>query len=72
MGTPLSWAAVNGHLDMVKFLVKEASTDVESTDELGNTPLDLARNEESWNAVRWGAVAAWLEERERGGGEDGT
>ena len=68
--TPLSLAAYNGHLDLVKFLVEEGGADVESKDEWGNMALDLARRgiQEGWSfgdpeGPR--ATAAWLEKDSR-------
>jgi len=40
--TPLSHAALNGHLDVIEFLVKEAGADVEPKSNLGRTPLSRA------------------------------
>jgi len=40
--TPLSLAAENGHLEIVKVLVEEGGTDVESKDKSQRTPLSLA------------------------------
>ena len=41
--TPLSWAASNGHLEVVKLLVHDASVEVDSRDsEYGQTPLSWA------------------------------
>ena len=52
--TPLSLAAGNGHLEMVKFLVEEASADVESKDsELGLTPLGHAAAYGRSEVVKW-------------------
>jgi len=63
--TPLSCAAYNGRLEVVKFLVNEAGADVESKDNDGRTPLDVA-TQERWRGEECKAVAAWLEEKERG------
>ena len=43
--TPLSYAAQNGHLEIVKFLVKEGGTDVESKNYWQQTLLSCA----AWN-----------------------
>jgi len=40
--TPLSWAAGNGHLEVVALLVEEAGADVESKDNRGRTTLSWA------------------------------
>ena len=40
--TPLSLAAYYGHLEVVKFLVNEASADVEAKSNAGGTPLSWA------------------------------
>jgi len=40
--TPLIWAAHKGHLDVVKFLEKEAGADVEAKDLRQMTPLSYA------------------------------
>ena len=40
--TPLHWAAVFGHIDIVKFLVEEMNCDVECRDDSRNTPLHRA------------------------------
>jgi len=63
--TPLSFAAANGHLEVVKFLVNEGGADVESKDWKGNTALDLAWQglTYSWKEEGCTAVAAWLESR---------
>jgi len=65
--TPLSWAAWNGHLEVVEFLVEEGGADVESKDLSQRTALDRARQEAAkgnwWNKERCKAVAAWLESR---------
>ena len=42
--TPLSWAAENGHVEVVKALL-EAKADVEAKDRYGRTPLSLAADE---------------------------
>ena len=36
------WAVKNGHLEVTKFLVKEAGAEVESKDDVGRTPLSRA------------------------------
>jgi len=69
--TPLSCAALNGQLEVVKFLVKEAGADITVKDKNGNTALHLVRRgiQEGW---QWGdqegrrAVVAWLEKKARG------
>ena len=40
--TPLSYAAQNGHLEIIKFLVRESGADVESKSNNGQTPLSWA------------------------------
>jgi len=40
--TSFLWAGATGHLEVVKFLVKEAGTNVELKDKDGQTPLSLA------------------------------
>ena len=64
--TALSYAAENGHLEVVEFLVEEAGADVESKDKWGETALDMARRgiREGWwcgDPEGRKAVAAWLE-----------
>jgi ankyrin repeat protein len=40
--TLLSWAAMNGHVDVVELLLPQDNIDVELSDEDGETPLLLA------------------------------
>ena len=40
--TPLHWASIYGHLDIVRYLVEEQQCDVECRDKYGGTPLHCA------------------------------
>ena len=51
--TPLSFAALNGHLDAVKFLVEEGGADVESKDLSQKTPLSRAAAEGHLEVVKF-------------------
>jgi len=50
--TPLHWAAMNGHLEVVKYLV-ENGADVNAKDNNGFTPLSLAAWKGSLNVVKY-------------------
>ncbi len=40
--TPLHYAALNGHLEVVKFLIEDMKCDPHATNNLGSVPLHLA------------------------------
>ncbi|RPA97773.1 ankyrin, partial [Choiromyces venosus 120613-1] len=50
--TPLHFAAIRGHLSVVKFLVKCEGVDINARDALGDSPLDYARRGKDKKMVR--------------------
>jgi hypothetical protein len=69
--TPLSYAAANGHLEVVKFLVQEAQpkADIRSKDNDDKTALDLAtagaEKKEEEGKPFWQSGREWEREMER-------
>ena len=50
--TPLSWACLKGHQNVVQFLVEQGAI-IDHTDKNGRTPLDLAAFYGDADIVRW-------------------
>jgi len=50
--TPLHFAACNGHLNVIEFLVKQ-NVDLNIKEKNGKTPLVLASEKGKWNVVEF-------------------
>ena len=58
--TPLHYAAMNGHLEIVILLIPVICTDMNTEDELGETPISYATFRGHYNIAR--TIATFLSE----------
>ena len=58
--TPLHYAAMNGHLEIVILLIPVIYTDMNTEDELGETPISYATLKGHYNIAR--TIATFLSE----------
>ena len=55
--TPLSFMTIYGHLEVVKFLVNEASADIKAKDQWSKMVLDWVMAAVGWEKHLWGTEA---------------